>query len=73
MTKAQKNILSEILSESINLMELIYKLQSDENKDIFKDELIEAVLMMICANRAVLGAIKRQEIEIANNIINQVK
>jgi len=54
-------------------MELIYKLQSDENKDIFKDEIIEAVLMMICANRAVLSAIKRQEIEIANNIINQVK
>lgn len=69
MTKAQKNI----LTESINLMELIYKLQSDQNKDIFKDELIEAVLMMICANRAVLSAIKRQEIEIANNIINQVK
>jgi hypothetical protein len=69
MTKSQKNI----LTESINLMELIYKLQSDQNKDIFKDEIIEAVLMMICANRAVLGAIKRQEIEIANNIINQVK
>lgn len=66
MTKAQKGI----LTENIRLLELIYKLQIDQDSQIFKEEITEAILIAICAQRALMASILRQEQTIIINSSN---
>jgi len=53
MTRAQKGI----LKENINLLELIYKLHSEQSAAIFAEELTEAILLGICAQQALIRSI----------------
>ena len=64
MTKAQKGI----LKENINLLELIYKLHSEQSTAIFDEEISEAILLGICAQQALIKSFEREETK--NNIIN---
>jgi hypothetical protein len=65
MTKSQKGI----LNQNVILLELIYKLQSDENIAIFSDEITEALLIAICAQRALIRSIERQELQLQETIL----
>lgn len=65
MTKAQKGI----LNQNILLLELIYKLQADQNVSIFSEEITEALLMGICAQRALIRSIERQELQLNETIL----
>jgi len=58
MTKAQNGI----ITETIFAAEMLYKLQSDQNTDIFDDEITEMLLICICSLRALQKSIQRTEI-----------
>ena len=65
MTKSQKGI----LRENINLLELIYQLQASNNIAIFSEEITEALLIAICAQRALIRSIERQELQLQETIL----
>ena len=64
MTKAQNGI----LDQNTKLLELIYKLISDNDQDIFNAEITEAILLGICAQQALKRSLERMETK--NEIIN---
>jgi hypothetical protein len=65
MTKSQKGI----LNQNILLLELIYQLQASNNINIYSDEISEALLMGICAQRALIKSIERQELQLNETIL----